>query len=124
MVKPYSIDLREQVTAAVSAGQSCRAVAEVFGVSVASVVKWSQRQRQTGGVAPGKVGGHKPLKLEAERSWVMARLAEQPDLSVRALADELTHRGIVVGHVAVWNLLRSENFSHKKKHVRQRAKST
>lgn len=89
MVKPYSVDLRNRVVSAVAAGQSCRAVADTFGVSVASVVKWSQRQRQTGSVAPGKIGGHKPLKLEAER-------------------------GIRVGHVAVWNLLRSENLSHKK----------
>jgi len=120
MVKPYSNDLRERVVAAVAAGQSCRAVAATFGVSVASVVKWSQRHRRTGSVAPGKIGGHKPLKLEAERSWILSRLAEQPDLSVRALADELAARGVVAGHVAVWNLLRSENLSHKKKRVRKR----
>lgn len=119
MVKPYSVDLRNRVVSAVAAGQSCRAVADTFGVSVASVVKWSQRQRQTGSVAPGKIGGHKPLKLEAERDWVLARLSEQPDLSVRKLADELAERGIRVGHVAVWNLLRSENLSHKKKRTRQ-----
>ena len=57
MVKPYSIDLRERVVAAVAGGQSCRAVAATFGVSVASVVKWSQRYRATGSVAPGKIGG-------------------------------------------------------------------
>ena len=124
MVKPYSVDLRERVVAAVAAGASCRSVADTFGVSVASVVKWSQRQRQTGSVAPGKIGGHKPLKLEAERAWILARLSEQPDLTVRKLADELAERGIHVGHVAVWNLLRSENLSHKKKRTRQRTKPT
>lgn len=124
MVKPYSIDLRERVVAAVGAGQSCRTVAATFGVSVASVVKWSQRQRRTGSVAPGKIGGHKPLKLEPERDWVLARLAEQPDLTVRKLADELAERGILVGHVAVWNLLRSENLSHKKKRARKRTEPT
>lgn len=123
MVKPYSIDLRERVVAAVAAGEPCRAVASTFGVSVASVVKWSQRKRRTGSVAPDKIGGYKRLKLEAERDWIIARLAEQPDLTVRRIADELAERGITVGHLAVWNLLRRENFSHKKKRVRQRAES-
>ena len=45
MVRPYSLDLRERVVAAAEAGQSCRTVADRFGVSVASVVKWRQRAR-------------------------------------------------------------------------------
>ena len=45
MVRPYSLDLRERVGAAAEAGQSCRTVADRFGVSVASVVKWRQRAR-------------------------------------------------------------------------------
>jgi transposase len=45
MARPYSLDLRERVVARVEAGDSCRAVAALFGVSVASVVKWSQRKR-------------------------------------------------------------------------------
>ena len=44
--------------AAVLAGESCRAVAAQFGVSVSSVVKWSRRLRATGSVAPGNTGGH------------------------------------------------------------------
>jgi hypothetical protein len=48
MGRAYSLDLRERVVAAVAAGESCRAVAATFKVSVASVVKWSQRYRATG----------------------------------------------------------------------------
>ena len=47
MSRAYSLDLRERVVAAVVAGESCRAVAATFKVSVASVVKWSQRFRAT-----------------------------------------------------------------------------
>lgn len=39
MARPYSLDLRERVVASVASGQTCRAVAELFDVSVASVVK-------------------------------------------------------------------------------------
>lgn len=114
MGRPYSNDLRARVVAAVAAGQTCCAAAATFGVSVASAVKWSQRYRATGSIAPGKMGGHKRLKLEGERSWILARLAQEPDLTVRRIADELAERGIIVGHVAVWNLIRRENLTHKK----------
>ena len=48
MARAYSLDLRERVVAAVAAGQPCRSVAKTFMVSVASVVKWSQRHRAVG----------------------------------------------------------------------------
>jgi len=124
MARPLDIDLRERVVAAVLGGQTCRAVAESFSVSVASVVKWSQRMRATGSVAPSKMGGHRPYVLEAERDWLLGRLRDEPDMTVRALADEFAKRGIVVSHVSVWNLLKRENLTHKKKRARQRAMSS
>jgi hypothetical protein len=42
MARPYSTDLRDRVAGSVLAGRSCRATAALFGVSVASVVKWCQ----------------------------------------------------------------------------------
>jgi transposase len=57
MVRPLSNDLRERVVAAVQAGETSRAIAARFGVAVSSVVKWSQRQRVTGSVMPGKMAG-------------------------------------------------------------------
>jgi len=41
MVRPYSDDLRERVAASVVGGRSARETARLFGVSVASAVKWS-----------------------------------------------------------------------------------
>lgn len=69
------------------------------------------------------MGGHRPYVLEAERGWLLARLQEQPDITMRALADELADRGIIVSHVSVWNLIKRENQTHKKKPPRQRAGS-
>lgn len=54
MTRPLSLDLRERVVASVLAGESCRSVAERFGVAVSSVVKWAQRQRATGSVVPAR----------------------------------------------------------------------
>ncbi len=57
MVKPYSDDLRWRVVRRVEAGDTCRAVATMSDVSVASVVRWSQRFRATGSVAPCVLDG-------------------------------------------------------------------
>lgn len=119
MVRPYSLDLRERVVCAVRSGHSCRAVATTFGVSVASVVKWSQRFRATGSAAAKPMGGRRPWVLEDERDWLLGRLRDEPEITVRALAHELARRGVVVSHVSVWNLLRRERQTFKKKHVRQ-----
>lgn len=123
MTKPLDQDLRIRIVEAVEAGSSCRAAAKRFGVSESAAIKLMQRYRTTGTVAPGKIGGHRRAILEAERDWLLGRISDQPDLTVRALADELAERGIVVSHVSVWNLLRRERQTHKKKRARQRTEA-
>ena len=115
MARAYSLDLRERVVAAVAAGVSCRKVASTFKVSVASVVKWSQRFRATGSAAAQPMGGQRPYALAGERSWLLHRVAEQPDLTLRALVAELAERGVVVSYYAVWHFFEHEGISFKKK---------
>jgi transposase len=112
------LDLRERVVAAVEDGQSCREVARIYRVSVSSVVKWSQRQREIGSPAARPVGGCKPYAVAAERDWVLARIAEQPDLTLRALVGELADRGLVVSYYALWHFLQREGITFKKKPAR------
>jgi transposase len=123
MARPYSIDLRERVVAAVANGATCREAAALFDVAVSSVVKWASRKRSTGSAAAKPMGGRRFHKLEAERDWIMARIAEKSDVTMRELAAELAERGIVVSHVSVWNLVRREEQSFKKKRARQRTGS-
>ena len=123
MARPYSLDLRERVVGRVEAGDSCRAVAALFGVSVASVVKWSQRKRRTGSPAACRMGGRRPYAVAGEREWLLARLAEKPDVTLRGLVGELAERGIMVSYYAVWHFFEHEGISFKKKPARQRAGS-
>ena len=123
MARAYSLDLRERVVAAVAAGESCRKVAATFKVSVASVVKWSQRFRATGTPAARPMGGNRPYALAGERDWLLKRLSQQPDVTLRALLAELAARGIKVSYYAVWHFLEHEGISFKKKPARQRAGS-
>ena len=118
MTRPLSMDLRERVVAAVAAGKSCRSVAARFDVAVSSVVKWSQRYRATGSVAPGKMGGHRKRVLEPHRAFIVERIAQTPHLTLHGLKQELAARGVTVSHNAVWLFLRREGLRFKKNAVR------
>jgi len=123
MARAYSLDLRERVVALVARGNSCRTVASLFDVSVASVVKWSQRARIAGSPAAKPMGGKRPYVLAGERDWLLARLSEKPDLTLHALLAELRKRGVVVACDTLWRFLRREGISFKKNRLRQRAGS-
>jgi transposase len=121
MTRALSNDLRERVVAMTRDGHSCRNVAKRFGVSVASVVRWSQLFRANGSVAPKPHRPRRRLVLLPERDWVLARVAAQPDLTVRALRVELAERGVRASYGAVWRFLAAERLTFKKKPARRRA---
>jgi transposase len=114
MARAYSLDLRERVVAAVQDGTSCRAVADIFAISPASVVKWSQRFRSSGSAAAKPMGGKRPFALADERDWLLARVAAKPDITLRALVVELAERGVKVSLYAVWHFLQKEGVTFKK----------
>lgn len=106
MPAPYSDDLRERVAAAVIGGRTCREVAALFGVSVSSAVKWSQRLRRTGSAGSCRPGRKQPRSLAGEREWLINRLAEAPDLPLRVLVEELNARGVATSYGSVWRIVR------------------
>lgn len=121
MPRPYSDDLRERVAHSVACGRTCRETAALFGVSVASVVRWSQRQRETGSAASKPMGRQQPSSLAPHRDWILARLDAVPDATLRGLVRELGDRGVETSYGAVWRLVRRAGLSFKKKPVRRRA---
>ena len=75
MGKPYSIDLRKRVVAAIEGGMSRNQAAKQFGVAISTAIGWMQRVKQTGSVAPGQMGGHKPKAIAGEyRNWLLERI--------------------------------------------------
>lgn len=118
MTAPLSNDLRDRVVGAVEAGESCRSVAARFGVAVSSVVKWHQRYRATGSVAPGKMGGHRKRLLDPHRAFIAERINRTSHLTLHGLKDELAARGVKVSHDTVWKFLRREGLRFKKNTVR------
>lgn len=119
MARPLSNDLRERVVARHEAGESTRAVAELYGLAPSTVTKWTQRRRRTGSVAPGKFGGHRRPLLEPQRDWIEARLRETPELTLQGLRGELASRGIRVSYGAVQKFVRDAGLSFKKNRLRK-----
>jgi transposase len=116
--------LRERVVAQVAGGMSCHQVAGLNDLVPSTVVKWTQRLRQTGSVAAKPMGGKRPYLLEEHRDWLLARLREKPDLTLHALLDELAdERALVVSCDTLWRFLKREGVSFKKNVARQRAGS-
>ena len=60
------------------------------------------------------MGGNRPYVLSSERDWLLKWLAEQPDITLRALLAELAERGIKVSYYAVWHFFEHEGISFKK----------
>jgi len=119
MTKPLSMDIRERAMARLDAGEAVRAVADALSIAPSSVVKWSERKRTTGSVAPGKIGGHVPPKIRgADADWLRARMAEGA-FTLRGLVAELAERGLKVDYRTMWAFAHGEGLSFKKNRARQ-----
>ncbi len=125
MTRPYSLDLRERVVAAVEVeGLSRHQAAARFGIAASTAVHWVRRHRATGSLAPSKIGGYKLKTLRGEHAdWLIARCREK-DFTLKQLVEELGQvRGLKVDIRSVWEFVHAEGLSFKKKRVRQRAGS-
>lgn len=126
MTRPYSMDLRERVIAAVEKeGFSRNQAAARFGIAVSTAVHWVRRFRSTGDVKPSKIGGYKPKSLSGEHAeWLIAR-CRRKDFTISQLVEELLEmRGLKVDRHSVWEFLHAQDLSFKKKSVRQGAGSS
>ena len=89
MARPYSMDLRKRVIAAIEGGMSRRKAAEAFDVGPSSAVKWMEKYRSTGSVASRPMGGDRRSKLGSERDWLLERSEAEPDLTLEEIRAEL-----------------------------------
>ena len=121
MTRPYSIDLRERAVALVEAGMTIRETAEALSISPSCLPKWRALQQRTGGLSPGKIGGHKKRVLSGEPAvWLERRVAEAA-FTLRGLVAELAEQGIKTDTRAVWVFVHDRNLSFKKNRAGSRA---
>jgi len=118
--KALSMDLRERAMARLSGGESVRQVAAALDVAPSSVVKWSQRLRETGSCAPAGTGGHPPRKIAGTyEAWLLERITSP--FTLRGLVAELAGRGLTVDYRTVWAFVHRTGYSFKKNRAGRRA---
>jgi transposase len=124
MGKPYSLDLRKRVVAAVEGGLSRNQAAKQFGVAISTAIGWMRRVAETGSVAPGKMGGYKPKGISGEHAVWLSQRIRNGDFTLRGLVSELAARGLKVDYRSVWEFVHAEKLSFKKKRGGWRARSS
>jgi transposase len=108
MGKPYSMDLRERVVAAIEGGVSTRQAAVRFAIGIATAGTWARLKRTTGEVRPAKQG--KP------KDFILGALAEAPDTTLDEMVERLREeRAVTVVRTAVWKFLDRHGQTHKKR---------
>jgi transposase len=114
MGKPYSLDLRKRVVAAIQGGMSRNQAAKQFGVAISTAIGWMQRVEETGSIAPGQMGGHKPKAISGEHAIWLSQRMKNGDFTLRGLVAELAERGLKVDYRSVWEFVHAEELSFKK----------
>lgn len=114
MTQPYSEDLRERALSRADRGETIRVIAAALEISPSCVSKWRKLRRETGGVRPGKMNGHKKAVLSGEiADWLSERMRSGP-FTLRKLTAELAARGIKTHQKAVWIFVHAQGLSFKK----------
>jgi transposase len=105
-------------------GLSCNQAAKQFGIGISTAIGWVRRLRETGSIAPGKMGGHKPKTISGEhRDWLLRRIKDR-DFTLRGLVAEFAERGLKVDYRSVWEFVHAEKLSFKKKRGGWRTRSS
>ncbi len=115
MTAPLSRDLRERIARAVLDGSSVRRAAERFQVSPSAAIKLMHRVRQTGSIAPAKIGGYRRPLLEPYADALRQMTAEKKGITLREIQARLADQGIVVKALStIADMLHRLGLSHKK----------
>jgi transposase len=117
MARYLSEDLRVRVIEAVRSGASRRQAAARFGVSVSSAIRWVAEWRTSGRTAPRAQGGDRRSdRIEAEAGFLLARVAETPDVTLAELRAALwRERGVLVAVSTLWRFFARRRITLKKR---------
>ena len=113
-MRPYSIDLRERVAAAVDDGEgSQREIAATYRVSPSFVSRLLRRRREAGTLAPKPHGGGPAPSLGPDdRRRLDEMIREQPDLTLKQLKER---GGFTCSLKTLWFAVRRLDLTFKKK---------
>lgn len=113
-MRPYSMDLRERVAAAVDDGEgSQREIARLFRVSLSFVSRLLGRRRVSGTLAPAPHGGGPSAVLSPDDQERLVQLAREHNDDT---LEQLKQRGqFQCSLTTIWRVLRRRRLTFKKK---------
>lgn len=115
MPTTLSVDLRQRVVSAVAAGATCRQAGERFGVSRASVSRWSQQQQREGHVAPKPLGGDRRSgHIRAHATLILQIYRARPQIFLRELRAALQEHGVAVSTSSLSRFFARQGITRKK----------
>ncbi|WP_236600803.1 hypothetical protein [Ktedonobacter sp. SOSP1-85] len=97
-MKAYSQDFRERVLRAVDLGRPRAEIVQLFGISLATLKRYSKQQREKGHVRPRAIPGRLPKKQAQLEAGLTPQLQEHNDAT-------LEH------HCAMWEQTHGERVS-------------
>lgn len=116
MSKALSLDLRERVVAAVTAGASRRAASARFGVSVSSSIRWCAQLREKGSLSPGPLGGdRRSAGIEVHAARILGLLEEKSDITLAEIQAELASAGVKTSTGTIWRFFARHAITRKKR---------
>jgi transposase len=121
MVQALSNDIRKRIAKAVDGGLSRNKAAKRFDVAVSTVVKLMNHIKETGSIAPKKIGGYRKVKLAAHEAQIKALVASAPDATLDELVAALAGLGIVTSRSSLDRFFAKIGWSFKKNPSRIRA---
>lgn len=120
-MRSYSEDLRERVIKAVEGGLSRREAARKLDVGAATAIRWAQRWKTTGSVAP-VVRRPSRSPLEAHAPFLLDLIDQQPDMTLAEIkAALLASLGVTAAVSAIHRFFARRQITFKKNAVRRRA---
>jgi transposase len=116
MGRPYSMDLRERVVAAIAGGMSTRRAAARFSIGIATAGSWARLKRAKGDVLPARQGKPKGSVLDAHADFILGLIKQTPDITLDEIVEHLVAgRSVTVVRTAVWKFLDRRDMTHKKR---------
>lgn len=113
-MRPYSVELRVRVLAAVERGEHTLAeLAQLFALDRSTILRWLQRYRKTGSYEPKPRLHFRPRALDAQaETRLRERVQKTPDATLEELRRDL---GLSCSLMALWRALQRLGITRKKK---------
>jgi transposase len=115
-MKPYSVDLRERVLAAIDRGMARSEVVTTFNIGLASLKRWLSSRRDTGDFRPRPpTGGQEATFTPLLDDELRTQVAAFPDATLPQHAERwnATHQ-VHISHWTIGRAIRRLGLSRKK----------